>query len=204
MPQRPTSGGAASQSELDFAKKLLAAREAGLDSVRASAAKWHAGLSGLLGGVIAAVGIGLRTTLAEIELGWAVAIAVILTAAFILAFIGLYFALRAAGGVPKLIKTTDWRDTDGHLAASAAIGQLRIARWLTAIAIAAFLLAMAGTWFAPPRLDYASVDTGAEHVCGSAEVSGDSLFVTDAANIVHVVKIEDITTWQKVKSCPVP
>ncbi|MGO4594853.1 hypothetical protein AB4Z18_13645 [Leifsonia sp. 2TAF2] len=201
-PQRPASGGAASQSDLDFTKRLLAAREAGLDSARTSAAKWHAGLSGLLGGVIGVIGIGLRDTLAEMEAGWAASVAIILMASFVLAFVGLYFALRAAGGVPSLIKTADWHDADGHLAATAAIRQLRAARWLTACAILAFLLGMAATWFAPARAEIASVSNDTKKSCGSVEVSGGNLVLTDAHDQVHVFKMDNIKRWQKLESCP--
>lgn len=200
-PQHPTSGGAATTTDYDHAKKVLALRAAGLQTVRSSAAKWQAGLSGLLGGVVGAVGIGLRESLAKVDLAWAIAVAIILVAAFVFAFVSLYFALHAAGGAPKLVRTGGRVDDDGHIAAVSAIGQLRTARWLTAVAIAAFLIAMGTTWFAPARVDLASVSTATVQSCGAVEVSGGNLIVTDADGFVNVLKIDDVTTWQKVTSC---
>ncbi|MFJ2618083.1 hypothetical protein [Glutamicibacter sp. NPDC087344] len=176
-----------------------------LETVRSSAAKWHAGLSGLLGGVFIASGVGLRSTLAELAHPWPVIVAPLLLVALGTAFAGLYLALHAAGGAPRLISTARWRDNDGHLAAAKAVRQLRMARWLTALSIAAFLIALLTTWFAPPRTELVLVDTvGTEQFCGEAELTDSLLIVADSAGAVRVFPLETLARWQSVDSCPTP
>ncbi|MFT4215803.1 MAG: hypothetical protein QM619_01260 [Micropruina sp.] len=201
--RRPDSGRAGTQGELNSTKAAVMARGGELAAVRASAAKWQAGLSALVGVITGTVGIGIRDVLRAIDPWWATALAVLLTAAFLAAFVATLLALWAGGGMPRLVRTVTAREDDDHVTAKSAARSLKTAIWVTSGAVLTLVGALWVCWFAPPSADpVAIVETQREKVCGTTETVDGRLLVTVGRASVHVIDVADITRWEKVSRCP--
>lgn len=200
--RRPTSGRAGTPGELAAAKAAVAARRGGPAAVRASAGRWQAGLSALVGAVTGVLGIGVRDTLQSIQPAFALVLASLLTVSFVAAFAGTLLALQAGGGVPRLVKTTTAADDDDHLTAKSAARSLRIAILATSLAVLTLLGSLWVSWFAPiPEPALAVIETRDQSSCGTTEIVGGQLFVTAETGSVHVMDPAEIIRWDATDRC---
>ena len=157
----------------------------------------------MVGVVTGAVGIGVRETLRAIQPGYAIVLAVMLTVAFLLACTAVLMALRASGGMPRLVKTLDVRSDEDHVSAVAAAWSLKAAIWATGGALLALLASLWISWFAPARAELvAVVGTAAETVCGTVELADDRLVVSANDGTVRVVDLSEVTRWERADRCP--
>lgn len=201
--RRPETGRAATPAELSATKAAVAARENGLATVRASAAKWQAGLGALVGVVTGSVGLGVRDTLRAMDEAWAIGLAVLLTAAFIAAFVATLLALRASGGLPRLVKTVTGREDDDHMTAKSAARFLKAAIWVTSGAVLALLGALWMSWFAPAAAEpVAVVEALSRKACGTTNIVGEYLIMTASDGSVQVFDLSEVTKWEKLSRCP--
>lgn len=200
----PVSGGDATIDDLQEAEATIAARAAELELTRAAASKWQTGLTALL-----AIVTGLSFTSISDQMralkspgSWLAALALLVT--FIAAVASLLQAMRAAGGLPRLVSTRALAGA-AHRSAKASASSLRAAIWLTMLALLAFAVSVGILWFSPLRdtEQRSTVITSKGSWCGTIEPMKDStLVLTQQNGQVHVIDVRDIVTWSNVDSCP--
>ena len=144
----PLEGHASDPTKLDRAEALRKAKANTLPRVREAAGKWQAGLAALLAVVsglsIASLGDDIRE-LKTNPARWAAGLVAVSLA---LAVAATLRALRASGGMPRLVKATDFLAGDiDHDDAAKAASDLQWAIRLTLVAIATYGAAVAVTWF---------------------------------------------------------
>lgn len=201
----PSAGGRATPNQLAAAKQVRADRAAELERVRTAAAKWQAGLAGLL-----AISLGLSvpslgTTIRELNTFWSVVVAALSVAATSFAVASGFAALHASGGFPSLRGTTVVGSEHRDAVAAASSLRRAVGLGLVALGLAACVCLVA--WFSPRKADqvvYAQVQSGTRTVCGqvdSKSVPG-QLLVTTKSKTVEVVALDRVTSWVLLDRCP--
>ena len=137
-------------------RELVAAQAAAaLDSVRATAASWRTGLSGLLALVSAALVFKGRDSITAYASWVQVTLGVLVSVALVLGVVSLWLFLRSAYGVPRVVATQQTLDRGGvavarleeAVAAARTLGVARVLAVLSAGLLAAGLLL---SWYGPP------------------------------------------------------
>lgn len=200
----PTSGGAATPDELEKAKQARADRASELERVRNAAGKWQAGLAGLFALSTGLTVPSLGDTIQALTWWSGIGLAVAVVIAFILGVVATIIALRASGGIPRLVGTMT---ISSHPDAEAAARDLRRAINFTVAALAAAGIACGLTWFAPRIADtksYADITAGATTACGEVDATSapGRLLITDKDRTVHIVEVDAVTSWIIVDRCP--
>lgn len=179
-PHKPVSGGAGTPAQLAESTALLSARSQELANVRAAAAKWQAGLAGIAGGITLFSIVKARTDITGLSSPWPWIVGVALALGLAASTLGAVAALRAAYGMPTLLKTgTTPLYTADHRSALRARTDLRTAIVLTLVSLATFAAALGMVWFAPeqssdPHLKV--VPLSGESACGTVvSVNGTTL-----------------------------
>lgn len=185
-----------------------------LDAVRAMAGSWSIGLAGLLAAVL---GFGLirgRSDLERLDRGWAVAVAVLLGLVLLVGAYAAYRILGAAHGVPTPRPLRRGHRFDGrqgrprtnHEIATSALDSLRRGMIATASALALLVLAVAITWFGPPRegLRISLIDGTGAPLCGAVKETSTGTITLQTSTSTVVVTLASAHSVRPVQSCPSP
>jgi hypothetical protein len=203
-PPLPVGGGEATHSQRLAAEDAVAARAAELELTRAAAGKWQTGLTALLAVVTGLSFTSISDQVRGLDQAWPMVATFGLFTAYAAAIGALLLAMRASGGIPRLVSTGT--STDGsHLSATAAAKHLKWAIWLTLTALAVFAVTVLVLWFAPRPAEkkLAELRTSTARICGRVEIiDGGHLLVTDVNDAVHVIGLSNITSWSRVAACP--
>ncbi|MCP3938374.1 MAG: hypothetical protein GY708_23755 [Actinomycetia bacterium] len=205
MPLRP--GAVATPAQLAAAKEALKVRAEEVAVVRAAAAKWQAGLAGLLGLVTGSSVLTVGNSIDELATGWNYVAAVLLAISVGLAVWSVVRALRASGGTPKLRLTrgpADFQTT--HREARTAAADLGTAITAAIGSLAVFGLVVGLTWFAPQPVDLEPVfvvNGTAGSFCGELEAMvGETLFLTDSDGETMKFLVADLKSVVVDAQCP--
>lgn len=167
----PAGGGAATPNDLERAKQARADRVSELERVRTAASKWQAGLAGLLALSTGLTVPSLGDTIRALTPGFGIGLAAAAIVALIFGIAATIVALRASGGIPRLVGTMT---IGSHPDAEAAARDLRRAINLTMAALVVAGIACGLTWFAPrseAAKSYATVTAGATKTCGEIDAT---------------------------------
>lgn len=202
--QLPVSGSDASFDDLRQAESIIEARASELELTRAAAGKWQTGLAALL-----AIVTGLSFTSISDQIralaspGSAIAAAA-LAVTFVTAVAALFLALRAAGGLPRLVGTASFDDA-AHRSAKSSANSLRAAIWLSILALLVFMASVGILWFWPQAVkdQLSTVVTSSDSWCGTTDPIADStLLLSEPGGQVHIIDLGAIVSWSHVDYCP--
>lgn len=202
--QLPLSGGDASLDDLRQAESIIEARAGELELTRAAAGKWQTGLAALLAIVTGLSFTSISDQIRSLESPGSVIAAVALAATFVTAVAALFLALRAAGGVPRLVGTASF-DGAAHRSAKSSANSLRAAIWLSILALLVFVLSVGILWFWPHAVhaQLSTVVTDSDSWCGTTDPIEESrLVISEPGGQVHVVDLVEIVSWSHVDTCP--
>lgn len=147
-PMRPVAGRGSDATKLARAQALRAADAQALDRVRAAAGKWQAGLAGLLAVVTGVSVASMGTEVRALSPGPAAVAAVLVALSLGLAVAAVLASLRASGGQPRVLASSEVLAGDlDHADAVDAIALLRRAIRLAIAAITVYAAAVGVTWF---------------------------------------------------------
>ncbi len=158
-----------SAADLDAEASLASNDESRLQIVRTRAQHWLAGLTALTGLLTTVLVVKGPESVAKIETGWRIVIAVLLAGALCALAYGIYRAYDAAYGSPTALNEIDPQPLTGLAtrlaaarseAAEGAMTSLRNAVLATGIGIALVALGVGVSWFAPEQSS-----TGSGNVC---------------------------------------
>lgn len=198
-------GGSASPEQGAHAREVLAASARQLSDVRAAAGRWQAGLGGLAGGITVFSLLKGRDDIDKLADPWAVIYGLLLAAALALAMLGSVLAMRAAFGLPRVIRTAAWRPGTSDIADSRAAARLlRAAIGLTLGSTAAVAATVAVAWYAPqkqagPQLEIRQ-RSGVE-ACGSVIRVGAGVVVLKTETGEQRIPLATLAGVAAVRSC---
>jgi hypothetical protein len=203
-PHSPVAGGAASPAQLTSAKSLLASRSTELSDVRGAAQKWQTGLAGIAGGITLFAIVKARTDLTGLRGAYPAIAGTLLAAGLALSVAGALAALRAAYGMPHLLRTSQLDIyTDNHSRAVSARRYLRAAVWCTVLSLAAFAACLAILWFAPlrggPRLTVIPVQGDA--ACGTVSSLTGTYLTLSTSDGQQRFRLSQLRALNPVQSC---
>jgi hypothetical protein len=204
--EAPTGSEIANQAAF---KKLV---ESQLTDVRASAAKWQAGLATFITLVSAGLIVKGPDKAADLTDEWRILLALLAGGGLIFAVSGLWAALRASAGTPKVTSfdevTREYGTVDGLNAAIAidAVDDLRIAKNRMVIALILIGSAVFASWWAEgdSKAVKLSVTTNDKQVvCGELK-SGDQqklVLEVDGESQTTTIDFGNVKNLRPVASC---
>lgn len=153
--------------------------QASLSTVRTSAEAWRNGMSALVTLITGGLLISGPDMAQDLTTGWRTALTILAGGGLAAATWGLWRALRAAAGVPRLAQLDDIVTRYGSVAAfevaqaRTAAAELRRARVALQVALLLLGAAALSWWWAEPAPPeppaYVRVDTEAGSVCGTLQ-----------------------------------
>ena len=197
------AGGAATADQVAQARAVATAAADELGDVRAAATKWQTALAGLAGGITVFSLLKDRSSVAGLAAPFGVVAGVLLGLALLTSVTSGVFAMRAAFGLPRLVRTANWRPAaDDHSRAREARILLRRAIAGTVLTLVFLAATLAVTWYAPTRgtaLRVAAAD--GETVCGEVVRVGPGgvTLKTDVGE--RIVPLAGAQGLQPVPSC---
>lgn len=187
--------------------------DASLTSVQAAAEKWRTGLAAFVALVTGGLLIKGPESAQDLSIGWRLALTLLGAAGLAAAISGLWLALLAAAGTPRLLDYPSIVTTYGGIrqyeikTAENAAGRLGWARLLVVVALALLLAATITWWWAPKKQStskiYLSVEEGKTKTCGTV-ISGDGQRIrlrVAARSHPAVVPFAKITNVSVVSNC---
>lgn len=144
---RPGSPATAQRLEQQAELQGLAQNE--LHRVRKAAENWRTGLAAILGLIASVTVVSGRDTITGLSFFRQALVGVALLTAILAASLGLFRALRAAYGLPKLTGIEHGVRMWKHQEAVQAVADLRFAIGATFLSIAAIVAAVGVTWYSP-------------------------------------------------------
>jgi hypothetical protein len=201
----PVGGGAGTPDQLAQTKAWISERAAEVKLIQASASKWQTGTAALLALVTGAVGVGLRSTVIELDPDYSVSVGLLMLGALIFSIIAALLGLYAAVGLPRLVKTSaPVQPNANHQHARVERRMLFGSIGVTVVALLLFVVALTVTWWAPsrPAGNLALVKTSTASTCGYADLNNDQLIITSPNGVIKLVKLTDLKRWKLVNSCP--
>lgn len=197
------AGGAASPDDTARARSVAAATAEELANVRAAAAKWQTALAGLSGGITVFSLLKDRSTVAGLASPFGVVAGALLGLALLTSVAAGVFAMRAAFGLPRLVRTATWRSTaDDHSQAHQAQQLLKAAIGGTVLTLVLLGATLAVTWYAPtaaPGLRVRSPD--GKSICGEVVRVGAGAVALKTDTGEQTVPLADAQGLQPVASC---
>lgn len=203
--QPVAGGGAASAEDAARARAVLAAAASEVDSLRASAAKWQAGLVALAGGITAFGLIKGRDDVAGLQPSWGAACGIVLAVALVASLAAGMLAMKAAFGLPRVISTAQWYpQSDAHREAVSARQSLLAAIWLTVASIVLLAGGAGIIWYGPQQPAGASLsvtERSGVTLCGPVDaVTGGRILLATAGGVVSL-DLADVAGMKPVRSC---
>ncbi len=179
-----------------------------LERVRKSAENWRNGLTGLLGLITTVSVVKGRDTFVGLSRGWQYIVGACWLLALSAAAVGLFFAMRAAFGTPRLIAVVDgavtvrnWRDSEER----EAISDMKWSRFLIFTTLALLGLAISVTWFAPGASPayVTATNVNDKDICGEL-VKGDNTALTLKLGdgTTKTIPLAQITAFSIIATCP--
>jgi hypothetical protein len=213
--RRPVPGSVPDLAVVGEQAAFTAMAEKSQEDVTASAERWRTGLAGLTTVVTGGLLLKGPATAADVDVAWRAGLTVLFGLGIVASITGLWFALRAAAGVPTTVRFDALRRDYGTVrlyrldVARRAALDLRRAR--RAALLAALLLATAilAWWWAPPRSPAGTIVTvthGAEQSCGTvvdSDASGLRLATRDSPTRI-AIPWASVTTLKPVTTCGAP
>jgi hypothetical protein len=187
--------------------------DASLTNVQAAAEKWRTGLAAFVALVTGGLLIKGPESAQDLSTGWRLTLTLLGAAGLIAAIWGLWQALLAAAGTPRLLDYPSIVTTYGGIrqyeikTAEHAASRLAWARFLVVAALALLLAATIAWWWAPkqqtkPKM-FLSVEHAGNATCGKV-VSGDSQHVrlrVAGRSRQTVIPFAEITNLYVVSNC---
>jgi hypothetical protein len=186
-----------------------------LPTVRAMAAAWRTGLTGLITLVTTGIVLTGRTSTADLTPPWRAAVTATIGTGLALAILGLWHALAAEVGAKTRLQSLEQIRSDNASVQAYLVGQaaaaghrLNVARHLVATALTLLLTGVGLTWWAPPAPTdppaYLKVTRPDSTICGTL-TSADSGTLHVRVTGVHdpvPTPLTTITNLTITSACP--
>ena len=191
--------------ELDRAHYIHQLVVSALPRVRATAVAWRNGMAGLF---TAAVGFTLirgRSDVGELQPAASYLVGALLLAGFIAGALAAARFLRAAHGMPSIVRaeTITARVASEQDEARASIEALRWGQRLAVLTAALLLAAVGLTWYGPARDDpQLIVGTSSGQHCGDVETADAGSLALDTNAGRLTIDLDDVESMQPVAECP--
>lgn len=180
------------------------------ENVTASAERWRNGLAGLTTVITGGLLLKGPADAADLDLRWLITLTALFGLGIAASVGGLWFALRAAAGVPGTVRFADLRARYGTVAlyrlhiAQQAARDLTTARQAAIVAAVLLTAAILGWWWAPaPTNDSVTVTSGTTQSCGTivdSDAGGLRLSTKDSPTRV-TIPWASVTTIRTATSC---
>lgn len=212
QPRRPANPPTdADLAERDAFKVLI---DESLTSVRASAETWRNGLTAFITLVTTGIVIKGRDTTSSLDVGWRIAVTVLLGTGLACAVLGLWQTLAAqAGGrsgtvtLPAIVRAHGSVAAYKVALAAAAAKRMRRARALVGLALALLLGGVVTAWWAPAAPSdppaYVEVTHDGAASCGTLQSAdgGQIRVKVDGANSPVVIPTAKVANLKVVAAC---
>lgn len=202
---KPRGGGAATPQDLANARDVVASSAAQLKDVRTAAARWQTGLLGLTGTITIFGLVKGAGDVSSLSRSWAIAYGVCLASALVASVAAGVLAMRAAFGLPRVVKTASWppaaRTDASEARRSAELLRVAIATTVASVVLVAAALGVA--WYAPVAENSLLVRelSGAED-CGKVLTVAGGVLILKTATGERSIHLADLDGMAPEPSCP--
>lgn len=206
-PDRPPS-----EADLEDRRLWDQLSDSSLDSTRAAADKWRAGLAAFITIVTGSLFLKGPEEAAQLTTGWRVFLTLVVGVALFTSVLGLWFALRAAAGSPARLNFTDVVTRYGGVrqfqlvCADRASEELRKAKLLVIASIVLFAGGALAWWWAPTSATSSTlvrVLYSGHTVCGTlVELTAADLEVSVSSGVDPIrVEVSQLSSPNPVTTC---
>jgi hypothetical protein len=203
--KHPQGGGAATPTDLANARDVVASSAAQLKDVRSAAGRWQAGLLGLTGTITIFGLVKGAGDVSSLSRPWAIAYGLCLAGAIVASVAAGVLAMRAAFGLPRVVRTDAWppaaRTDASEARRSATLLRFAIATTIASVALVAGALGVA--WYAPaPENSVLVREASGSEDCGKVLRVTGGLLSLETASGERNISLAGLDGIAPEASCP--